>query len=373
MSASDFPSWKARYMRACRTMNAQERIIGRLRGDLSKAVNKIAELESMLADLRTIFVYLNEIVTTPWFQNARAKEFAMELIRNLGIAPNHRRYSLESHAISYFLYCCSGKRYRFLKQFLPFPSVSLLYECFHPLVLAEEQYLTEICSMVHIMEQWRFQNGLAADLRVPIILGVDAATFEADDNTPIVELTICKKGHLFFALPLDLGLSNFSAHLKFLPSWSLGNHPAEKCSEIPTELRKGNFDVLAMATDGDRSCLKRHDLLYDRYSARISAPMDELIHVIDDTEIWEISDPLHVFKCQRCRLVHRLSFTRVDKPFTARSLISILGLGPPLERFTGIYHMNDVLVTTLFIIENCLKLLFAGALSGLYYLLPFSI
>jgi hypothetical protein len=48
------------------------------------------------------------------------------------------------------------------------------------------------------MEQWRFKNALTADLHVPVILGIDAATFEPDDNTPIVKLTICKKGHLFF-------------------------------------------------------------------------------------------------------------------------------------------------------------------------------
>jgi hypothetical protein len=318
----------------------------------------------MLADLRTRSVDLDEIMSVPWFQNATIKEFAMELIRNVGIAPNRPRYSPESYAISYFLSCCSAKGYRFLKQFRPFPYVSLLYECFQPLVLVEEQYLAEICSMVHIMEQWRFRNGLAADLCVPIILGANAAIFEPDDNTPIVDLTICKNRHLFFAMPLDPWLSNFSAHLKFLPSGSLGNHSDEMCSEIATELGKGNFDVMAVANDSDRACLKRHDLLYDRYSARISAPMDELIHGIDNTEIWEISDPLHVVKCQRCRPVHRLSFTRVDKPFTARLLNSILGLGLPLERLTGIYRMNDVLAITFFTIENCLKLLFAGELSG---------
>jgi hypothetical protein len=145
--------------------------------------------------------------------------------------------------------------------------------------------------MVHILNQWRFKNGLAADLRVPIIFGVDAATFKPDDNTPIVDLTICKNEHLFFAMPFDLGLSNLSAYLKFLPSGSLGNYFAEICLEIATELKKGNFDVLTVVTDGGRAYLKRQDLLYNRYSARISAPMDELIHVIDDTEIWEIADP----------------------------------------------------------------------------------
>jgi hypothetical protein len=182
-----------------------------------------------------------------------------------------------------------------------------------------------------------------------------------------------KRGTCFFEMPLDPWLSNFSAHLKFLPSGSLGNRSAEISSEIATELRENNFNVLAVATDGDRACLKRHDLLYDRYYHENFSLMDELIHVIDDTEIWEIADSLHPFKCQRCKLVHRLSFIRVEKPFTARSLNSILGLEPPLEPLTGIYCMNDVLAITLFTIENCLKLLFAGKLSGFYYLLPFSI
>jgi hypothetical protein len=90
-------------------MNAQERIISHLRGDLSKAVSKIAELESMVADLRTRSVDLDELMTAPWFQNVTVKEFAMELVRNLGSAPNRHRYSPESYAISYFLYCCSAK------------------------------------------------------------------------------------------------------------------------------------------------------------------------------------------------------------------------------------------------------------------------
>jgi hypothetical protein len=44
-------------------MNAQEGIINHLRSDLSKAVGKIAELESMLADLCTRFIDLDEIMT----------------------------------------------------------------------------------------------------------------------------------------------------------------------------------------------------------------------------------------------------------------------------------------------------------------------
>jgi hypothetical protein len=107
-------------------MNAQERIISHLRDDLSKTVSKITKLQSMFADLRTGSVDLDEIMIAPWFQNATVKQFVMELIRNLGIAPNRRRYSPESYAISYFLYCYSVKGYRFLKQFLPFLSISLL-------------------------------------------------------------------------------------------------------------------------------------------------------------------------------------------------------------------------------------------------------
>jgi hypothetical protein len=101
--------------------------------------------------------------------------------------------------------------------------------------------------------------------------------------------------------------------------------------------------------------------------------MTELTQVVDGTEIWEVADPLRAFKCQRCRLVHSLSFSAGSKTFSARTLNNTLGIGPPLERLTGVDRMNDVLAVSLFTMQNCLKLLFAGRFPEFRYLLPFSL
>jgi hypothetical protein len=71
------------------------------------------------------------------------------------------------------------------------------------------------------MEQWRFKNGLAADLRVLIILGADAATFEPDDNTSIVDLTICKNITCFLQCRLiqDFQISPHISNFFHLGEW----------------------------------------------------------------------------------------------------------------------------------------------------------
>jgi hypothetical protein len=100
--------------------------------------------------------------------------------------------------------------------------------------------------------------------------------------------------------------------------------------------------------------------------------MTELDPLIDCNEIWELADPLHALKCQRCRLVRFLTFSPGSRSFCARTLDETLGIGEPLERLTGADRMNDPLAVLLFTMENCLKLLFAGQFAEFCYLLPFA-
>jgi hypothetical protein len=138
-----------------------------------------------------------------------------------------------------------------LKQLLPFPAVSQLYTIFQPAVLLQEQHLTSLDSLHHLVGEWRFCEGLSSDSRIEIIHGVDAATFQPDANTPLVELEVCKNEHMFFSMPLNPSLTNFSVHLRFLPSGSLGKHSSETCREIAAKLKDWGIDVLALASDGE--------------------------------------------------------------------------------------------------------------------------
>jgi hypothetical protein len=272
--------------------------------------------------------------------------------------------------MAYFLYCCSGKAYRFLKQLLPLPAVSQLCTIFQPTVLLQEQHFRSLDSLHHLVSEWRFREGLSSDSRIEVILGVDAATFQPDANIPLVELEVCKNGHLFFSMPLNPSLTNFSVHLRFLPSGSLGRRSSETCREIAAQLKDCKIDVLALASDGERASLKCYDALFRLYSDRTFVPMTELTKIINNHETWEIATPLHALKCQRCWLAHSLSFSRGSISFDAKTMNKTLSIEPPSQRLAAVDQMSDALAVALFTMQNHLKLEFAGQFAEFYYLLP---
>jgi hypothetical protein len=89
-----------------------------------------------------------------------------------------------------------------------------------------------------------------------------------------------------------------------------------------------------------------------------------MANVINQVQHWEVADPLHVLKCQRCMLRDPLSFSDLtDSSFNAQILNDILKLGPSLEQFSGLCRMNDVLAIALFPVDNWLKLFFSEQLQ----------
>jgi hypothetical protein len=124
--------------------------------------------------------------------------FIPELIDNLRSACPNRRYSPHMLSISHFLYFCSAKTYPLLRQLVPLPSVSQLYKLFQPVVLFEKQYLICLDSLHNLVAEWRCREGRSSDSPIKLILGVDAATFQPDAGTSMVDAELCKNGHLSF-------------------------------------------------------------------------------------------------------------------------------------------------------------------------------
>jgi hypothetical protein len=138
----------------------------------------ISNLERQLQDL----IELNDAFGTKF---SPSLDFIHELISNLQIhCAKHRRYSAHTFSVTYFLHCCSGKAYHFVKQLLPLPAVSQFYTIFRPAVLLQEQRLTSLDSLHHLVGEWRFREGLSSDSRIEVILVVDAATFQPDVFRP---------------------------------------------------------------------------------------------------------------------------------------------------------------------------------------------
>jgi hypothetical protein len=139
-----------------------------------------------------------------------------------------------------------------------------------------------------------------------------------------------QKQAFVFSMPLNPSLAHFSVHLTFLPSGSLGKPSAEICAEIVDQFKNSKINIFAVASDGERACLRHHHALFARYLGRPSAPMAELAQLIDYNDIWQVADQLHAFKCQRCRLVRLLAFSGRSRSFCTRTLNETLGIGAPL-------------------------------------------
>jgi hypothetical protein len=169
--------------------------------------------------------------------------------------------------------------------------------------------------MYHIVKQWHFREGPSDHLQVPVILGVDAPTLEPDDKTRVIEFIICRNGHLFFWCKLIQKISNFSAHIRFLASGSPDKQSTAICADVTRELQECGLNVLALANDGERTCLARHEAAFGHYHHRLSEPIYEIAKVIGQVQHWEIADPLHVLSCQRCRLRDPLSFSGLIDSF----------------------------------------------------------
>jgi hypothetical protein len=118
--------------------------IRRLRGLLTRANRKIAGLERSIAE-PTAHRHPDVRPPLPTEPHSISAIFLSELIDNSTIDhPTGRRYSSLAYDLSHFLYQCSSKAYRFLKQPLPLPSVSHLVLNFISMARNAEQLLIDL-------------------------------------------------------------------------------------------------------------------------------------------------------------------------------------------------------------------------------------
>jgi hypothetical protein len=90
-------------------------------------LRKIADLERSIAEL-TAHRYLDVKLSLPTEAHLISAIFFSEFVEKSTIDhPKSRRYSSLAYYLSYFLYQCSPKAHRFLKQLFPLPSVSRLF------------------------------------------------------------------------------------------------------------------------------------------------------------------------------------------------------------------------------------------------------
>jgi hypothetical protein len=114
---------------------------------------------------------------------------------------------------------------------------------------------------------------------------------------------------------------SFCVYLRFLTTESLGRKSSIICDEICSLLRDSLICVRGIETDGDRTSLPCHNSIFALYKNCLNDNMSTIPSRGSD-RVWELADPLHLLKYQRCRLRHSLVFIRFSEKQTPWNLIS---------------------------------------------------
>jgi hypothetical protein len=97
------------------------------------------------------------------------------------------------------------------------------------------------------------------------------------------------------------------------------------CQRVGEELAKCNVNVIAVATDGDRSYDGYQKSIFQSYRTCLDRPLEDLSQFAAGSsfpQFWWVADPLHALKCQRCRLKNKLfiGHARIFSPIEARKI-----------------------------------------------------
>lgn len=298
------------------------------------------------------------------------------------VDPKQRRYSATIQQIGQLLNLTSPKTYRILRQLIPLPSPSLLWN----------RFSTEMSTLSRmLLEQSAIPTRIRTitrgfDDRNPLIatIGVDAFSFQTFSGmgtlTPAGERQEYSHGFLFVSIPLD---PNYQVKVIHIEPKSNGAFDRQIDSTIEFVVRsynEANGKVCFIATDGDRYMNGFHDSFYNQFvepnEADFFFVVNSLETLVQRGTPVPISDPLHLGKNLRGKLIdHNIAclFRGCEVELVNNIVLdNALHLGDTLNDPSQIGRMRDYYVTHLFTLENVLKLLRGERYDAAILLLPFA-
>ena len=319
-------------------------------------------------------------------------------------------YNKHVYDLAMLFYLTSAKSYRILRQVLTFPAISSLYRVYSERLRSLKSSLTEI------HEVQVTATGIASTTKlllpptaVMFTIAIDAFSFQSfvapnrsstkldadtreleqdlalDGESEATEISVkpseteFRYGFVFMLIPHDYRIRPKVIHLAPAPSGSSSSEIGGRVDEIRNVCNSAGLRVWFQATDGDPGLAARHDTFYEGYIHGRDANFMELITNLytwlssDKDSYIPISDPLHVMKNIRAKLIAHPISLYADAPATDISVLrEILDLGQPLNDESQIGKMRDGYVTQLFTFGNAAKLLTRGSCVNGFLILPFA-
>ena len=329
-----------------------------------------------------------------------------EMNKNIRTPPKQRRYSSFFKLFSIGLLLISYPAYTYLRSQLPLPSRKLLMSNYGHSLGFEYQKLTDLSMIDEILNSYRKKENLSESDIIKVILAVDAISFKPllkiDDNGTVIgtvkkeilsnsellslnnnftafEEFVKQRKHalitdafVFQAQPILAVHSSFVVHVFPSTQGKGTDREVELLLKIKNILDSKNFNVISLAFDGDTIYQRLHRNLYDSYSSIIKNEPNYLnfSHI---SQLRLISDPLHLLKRGRYRLISNKVHTGLDNYTDIIDIdyLKKLFIYPScIFSNSRITKMHDSLATKLFSFYSLKTIIESGNSSYLTFFLP---
>lgn len=337
------------------------------------------------------------------------KSIIQDLKRNFEIAPPARRYSKRTKIFAMGILLISFTAFNYLRSFLPLPSRQALQKNFQADLSLKTEYLTDVKNIPIIVADYREREKISETEKIQAVLAIDAISFnpilKIDKNGNVIGTTkeeiissyellqleknfsefekfVSERKELLisdaFVVQVQPVLMNYSSFVVHISPSSQGkgtNKEVQLLIEIQEKLKDENIFITSFAFDGDSYYYGLHEKFFKSYELLVKTDMSFLnFSHINETNV--ISDPLHLLKRGRYRLVSR----KVHAGLTSNSQLINIGvlesvLKLPKITFSSqrITKMHDDLAINLFSFHSLNHLIEAKNYSYLTYFLPLSL
>lgn len=309
-------------------------------------------------------------------------------------------YTDNMYKMAMLLYFTSAKAYKILRQIVVLPAVSSLYRNFHTELQETRMILTDpgcindsIAKIKSCYDKLR-ANGVRVNNQ--FTLAVDAFAFRSFSGNPFpCSQGACtteartvsvrdgrvayRNGFLFLLIAHDYRIPTKVVHLACASTGSYTSEIGQITESIIKAANGKDLRVICRATDGDPGVSSEHQKFYQEHIAGRSACFRDLltdVHqwLVGHPSSWiPISDPLHIFKNIRARILkHRIRIYPWAPSVDIEKMRTSLKLGAVLEDRSQLGKMRDCYVLSLFTFANVVKLLKKKQYVNACILFPFS-
>lgn len=271
------------------------------------------------------------------------------------------------------IHILNNKAYNKLYDFLPLLSISSCYGFISPIRKTIKDLILNYQCIPNLLHKFYqgiidFDENHKAKEPIYVTLGGDAAALKnfTDKSTSAV--------YVFDMLPLKKQYPSCVIHLMKTRNGSSPKHVVDMYPLIIKCLNDFNFKVKFQATDGDVSFDRFHKSFFKKNIEPIlNKPFIEIVDSLNLIDCLLVSDPFHLLKCGRSKLIQHLVLIDPDSLRCVNTALfsEAVQLGPVFNDRSQSGAMKDNYALSLFSWYSFLKVMEKGRFDAAYYILPY--